>query len=180
MYFEVPNNSDDLYKRDKNHYVEQFSRKQFNCLIASGIPPAIREELLQSVSNLSIADSNLEVSGESKISKKWGDPKIQICLKLSKIRNIWFVEKPNIIMSWKINKRSSFSYSESENTSYCWQGLAAWELCRKYSRLPITVFKSSVLYYYTRVHWPGGKWCEKRIGLDWHSTLCLPNVRNMM
>ena len=118
------------------------------------------------------------MSGESKISKKWGDPKIQICLKLSKIKNqmtlnIWFVEKPNIIISWKINKRSSFSYSESENTSYCWQGLAAGELGRKYSRLPITVFKSSVLYYYTRVHWPGGKWCEKKdwVGLALHSLL---------
>ena len=87
--------------------------------------------------------------------------------------NIWFVEKPDIIMSWKINKRSSFSYLESENTSYCWQGLETGELGRKYSRLPITVFKSSVLYYYTRVHWPGGKWCEKKdwVGLALHSLL---------
>ena len=82
MYFEVPNNSDDLYKRGKNHYVEQFSRRQLNCWIASGIPPAIREELLQSVSNLSIADSNLEVSGESKISKKWGGSKNTNLLKI--------------------------------------------------------------------------------------------------
>ena len=27
MYFENPNNSDDLYKRGKNYYVEQFSRR---------------------------------------------------------------------------------------------------------------------------------------------------------
>ena len=64
-----------------------------------------------------------------------------------KIRNIWFIEKPNIILSWKINKLLSFSYSESEIISYCWQGLAAGELGRKHLRLLITVFKSSVLYW---------------------------------
>ena len=116
-------------------------------------------------------------SGEWKISKKWADPKLQICLKLSKIRDIWFVEKPNIIMSISVHLSV---IREVRILHTAGQGLAPGELGRKYSRLPITVFKSSVLYYYTRVHWPGGKWCEKKdwVGLALH--FCLPNVRTMM